>query len=438
MARAPTEATETTDGAAGPGGAMTSAAGEAWPIHGTADGAVAPPPDAAHDPAHASDAAVRRLELGLTAALGVPFTAGNAVDIHRNGRQIFPAMLDAIRGARKRIEFLTFVYWTGEVADRFVDALTERAQAGVEVLVILDSFGARSMQMELRERLVRAGVHVRWFRPLSSWRVWQISNRTHRKVLIVDGETGFTGGVGIAAEWEGDGDRPDNWRDTHFRIRGPAVAGLTGAFYEDWFEADGTLAPALALPPVTEPAGNVRAQVVSSPGTVRFGPVARLHRALLLLAERRIRIATPYFSITRDTLYLMREALERGVELEIMIPGPYIDKRVSELAVSHHLGPLIKAGAHILRFQPSMLHLKLMTVDGVLASIGSANFNARSRARDQEVVMTMLDPPLVAALDADFDNDTARCRRLDMRAWRRRSRLRRAVERVTRPIRSET
>ena len=182
-----------------------------------------------------------RYRRALEGVIGVPATEGNRVDVLRNGDEIFPAMLEAIGGAEHTVDLLTFVYWKGEVGRAFADALAERARVGVRVRVLLDGWGARTIERSLVALLEESGVAVRWFRPLGRLHLGQFNHRTHRKVMIVDERVGFTGGVGIADEWQGDARNADEWRDTHFRVRGPAVDGLRSAFLDNWLETDPTL-----------------------------------------------------------------------------------------------------------------------------------------------------------------------------------------------------
>lgn len=408
------------------------------------DASPAAPPRPRHPIPPRPDPGARRLALALESALGTPFSPGNRVDVLRNGDQIFPAMLDAIAAARRRIEFLTFVYWQGEIAERFAEALAARARDGVETLVVLDGFGARPMSSNLVTLMQDAGVQVRWFRPLPRLKLWQSDNRTHRKALIIDGRVGFTGGVGIAAEWEGNADGPDHWRDTHFRIRGPAVAGLRAAFYEDWMESGGDLGPLFTVAPTptrvrpgVDETGGTLAQVAPAGASVGLNSIARLHNALIRLARRRLRICTPYFSPDQTMADLLEAAAKRGVEVQVMMPGPIIDKRLSELAGAEHWERLMAAGVTLMRYQPTMLHAKLITIDGRLASIGSANFNQRSRLKDHEVAVNLLDAEMCALLDGHFDQDLELCEPVCPRRWGRRSMLRRALEAAASPLRSQ-
>ena len=369
-----------------------------------------------------------RIRLGLETVLGIPFAAGNEIEAYRNGDEIFPPMLEAISGAQRRVEFLTFVYWSGNIAERFVEALSDRARAGVEVMIMLDGVGALPMPGEYIERLRAAGCEVRWFRPIPRWRVWQTDNRTHRKILVCDGTVGFTGGVGIAEEWEGNAGRPEDWRDTHFRIRGPAVLGLRGAFYEDWMQRELSVAPAIESLADPGRPGNRDLQVVPASASVGRSAISSLNKALILLATKRLRIATAYFSPTRDTVERLLAAARRGVEIDLLIPGPHMDKRVSELAGSDAIGPLLNDGVRIWRYLPTMYHTKLITIDGELASLGSVNFNHRSVRKDDEIAVNVLDAGFTSLMDEHFEADLAESRQVTPGQWQRRGLLRRVRE----------
>lgn len=375
-----------------------------------------------------TNGAPRELRFGLETVLGIPFNSGNAIEAYRNGDEIFPPMLRAISRAERRIEFLTFIYWTGNIAEKFVEALSERARAGVEVLIMLDGFGALPMPGEFIERMRGAGCHIRWFRPIPRWRVWQTDNRTHRKILVCDGIVGFTGGVGIAEEWEGNAQRPEDWRDTHFCIRGPAVLGLRSAFYEDWMQSELSVAPAIETMVDPGRRGSLEVQVIPASASIGRSAISALHDALILLARRRLRIATAYFSPTPDTVSRLLAAARRGVEIEVLIPGPYQDKRVAELAGSDAIGPMLDDGVRIWRFMPTMYHTKVITLDGQLSCIGSANFNHRSVSKDDEISVNVLDADFTALMDRHLDEDLSRSEEIDPKAWRRRGTLRRLRE----------
>lgn len=374
----------------------------------------------------------RRIEadyrLAFEGLLGIPFTEGNRIDVLRNGCRIFPAMLEEIEKAAHSIEFLTFVYWTGDIADRFADALAARAKAGVEVKVLLDAFGAAEISRKLVTHMEDAGAEVRWFRPLATWKIWSSDNRTHRKVLVADGRVGFTGGVGIAEEWEGDARNEREWRETHFRIRGPAVHGLRAAFYGNWNEAGGSIAGALTTVAPLERAGDARIQVIRATAAIGWSDIASLLQTIIARAEKRLRFVTPYLAPDQATTRLLVEVAYRGVEMDIIIPGPYSDQRLSRLAGADQLELLLKAGVKIWRYQPTMIHAKIVTMDGIVACIGSANFNHRSMLKDDEIALVTDCGETVTTLDRHFEEDLERCERLDLEIWRSRGMLRRVKE----------
>jgi cardiolipin synthase len=370
----------------------------------------------------------------LEGLIGIPATDGNRVDVLRNGDEIFPAMLEAIEDATTSIDFLTFIYWTGQIAEDFAGALARRAAAGVRVRVLLDGVGARLMDRTLVDRMRDAGAEVEWFRPPVQWRVWEVEHRTHRKVLVCDEEVGFTGGVGIAEEWCGDARHPGEWRDTHFRVRGPAVDGLRGAFITNWLETGRALFDEDEFADV-EPAGDVCAQVVRGGAGVGWSDIAILLRALVQLATERLRITTAYFTPDKTFLRLLCEAAERGVHVQVLTPGPHADKRIVQLASEADYEALLDAGVEVWNYQPSMLHAKVITVDRAVACVGSSNVNSRSMARDDEVSMTLFDPGLTALLDEHFDADLERSERISESRWAHRSMPQKALETATRIMR---
>lgn len=361
---------------------------------------------------------------------GAPFFGGNRIEILKNGVEIFPAMLDDIRAARRSIKFLTFVYWTGDIAEKFAQALAERAKAGVDVKVLLDAFGARVMSKDLIALMEGAGVDLRWFRPLSNWRIWAADNRTHRKVLTIDGSVAFTGGVGIAEEWEGDARDETEWRDTHFRITGPAVHGLVASFLDNWTETGQSIADDLGQAQPLAPTGDADIMIVRSTAAIGWSDIATLMQTVVGLARSRLRIATPYFMPDSRTSSMLKSAADKGVAVEILIPGPFVDKRVSELAASDAFDALLSAGIKIWQYQPTMLHTKIITLDGRIACVGSANFNRRSMRKDDEVTLVVDHAETIAALDENFDQDLARSRLLDLGTWRKRGLARRSVEKL--------
>ena len=370
-----------------------------------------------------------RYRRALEGLLGVPATEGNQVDVLRNGDQIFPAIFEAIGTATSTIDFLTFVYWQGSVGRDLAELLAERAVAGVRVRVILDASGALSLDRALVDRMVAAGAQVEWFRPLNKARFWEANHRSHRKVLICDEDIAFTGGIGIADEWRGDARGPGEWRDTHFRIRGPAVDGLRAAFVQNWAETGRPLLDrGIDRFPVQPQAGDTVAQVVRGAAQTGWSDVATLVRSLLALAEERVRITTAYFVPDDATCAVLAATARRGVEVDVLLPGPHVDKRFVQLASQAQYDGLLDAGVRLWSYGVSMLHAKVITVDRTVASVGSANFTSRSLLLDDEVNVVVFDPAVVRILDDHFETDLDVSEPVDPQAWPDRSLAQRAME----------
>lgn len=345
----------------------------------------------------------------LEAFVGVTFLEGNSIQRLRNGVEIFPAMLEAIRLAERRIDFVTFVYWTGDIARQMATALAERARAGVSVRVLLDAVGAHSMDTGLVQQMEDSGVEVAWFRPVTRWKVWEIDHRTHRKILVVDDQVAFTGGVGIAAEWEGDARDLSEWRDSHFAVRGPAIDPLRSAFISDWRDAAGEMFRGDEIPARPAPAGDVALGVIDASAEIELNTAGRAFEAVVAVAEHRLWITTPYFNPSERLTQLLVEATERGVEVRLMIPGDHIDKRVSLIAAQEQARQLVEAGVALHRYQRTMLHLKQLVADESLAMFGSVNFNERSLFKDEEVATVAIDSGLNRLLADDFVDDLDAC-----------------------------
>jgi cardiolipin synthase len=396
----------------------------------------APPPVV--EAANGTMERIGRLRRALEGIIGVPATEGNAVDVLRNGDEIFPAMLDAIRSAENTIDLLTFVYWRGDIGTRFAKALAERARAGVRVRVLLDAWGAHPIERSSVTVMGEAGVRIHWFRPLARFQMNRTNHRTHRKVLIVDEAIGFTGGVGIADEWRGDARDEREWRDTHFRVRGPAVDGLRAAFLDNWIETEDELFESTVdrFPEQPQP-GSTIVQSVRGASESGCSDISTLFLTLLQLAQERVRIATAYFVPDTQLNERLCAAAERGVEVEILLPGPHADKRFVQLAGQSSYKRLLECGVKIWHFEPSMLHAKIMTVDGVVANIGSANLNARSTELDEEINLVAFDADLVRVLDAQFDEDLRRSKAIVPGRWEDRSLRQRVSERVAGLLRHE-
>jgi cardiolipin synthase len=378
---------------------------------------------------HCTTAYRERLELQM----GVPFTDGNLVRALNNGVEVFPAMLAAIAAAQRTIDFETYVYWRGEIAVRVAGALAERARAGVRVRVLLDAVGALPMDPELVRAMEGAGAEVRWFRPVATWRIGRTDNRTHRKLLICDGQVGFTGGIGIAEEWEGDARDPSEWRDMHIRIDGPAVGGLRAAFVENWNESGKWSWDECLQRPEPHP-GGVPVQIVRASATVEWTDIATLMHTLVRTAERELVLATAYFVPDEQMIRLLIDARERGVDVRLLLQGEHGDSPLSKLASLRRVETLLTAGLRVFRYNRTLLHTKCLTVDGVLSCIGSANCNHRSLSKDEECCAVILCPVLTGELNGHLAADLEHADEVDVEQMRRRGWWVRAQERIAESI----
>ncbi|WP_135468129.1 phospholipase D-like domain-containing protein [Crenalkalicoccus roseus] len=369
---------------------------------------------------HRHGAAEEAFRRQMSGVLSAAILEGNRVETLVNGDRIFPAMLGAIGAASDSINFETYVYWSGEIAGRFAEALAERARAGVAVRVLLDWQGSVPMDRDLLALMREAGADVRRFRRPRWYTLDRMNNRTHRKLLIVDGAVGFTGGVGIADKWLGDARHEGEWRENHYRITGPVVAQLQAAFIENWLEAVGRLpAEASQFPPLG-PVGDSPAHVMKS---APLGGSTAMHLMFMMAiaaAERHIRIGMPYFVPDDLSIRHLVAARARGVEVDVIVPGEHMDKEFVRRASRHFWGAMLEAGVRIHEYQPTMYHLKLLVVDEAWASVGSVNFDERSFRLNDEANLNVYDPAFVREQIALFEQDLARSRRITLEEWRNR------------------
>jgi cardiolipin synthase len=361
-----------------------------------------------------------QFKVSLTALFGSNAIPGNRVETLVNGNRIFPAMLQAIREARNTITFETYIYWRGEVANQFADALIQKAKEGVSVKVLLDWVGSLPMDENLTERMKAAGVEVVKFRPVSWTTVDRVNNRTHRKLLITDGRIGFTGGVGIGDEWNGDARTPEEWRDNHYRVEGPAVAEMQAAFAEHWLEATGELLMGDRYFPAIAPAGDREAQIVLS-STDQRNVMHLMLMTALAAAEKTIRLGTPYFVPDEVTRRQLLEARSRGVEIDIIVPGQNTDARLVQKASRHFWGELLEAGIRIHEFDQTMYHSKIVVVDEVWTSVGSTNIDERALRLNDEANVNFYDQRFAREQIELFDADLKRARPYTLARWHQRS-----------------
>ena len=359
-----------------------------------------------------------RHELGVL--LGPQFVAGNRTAVLRNGDEIFPAMLAAIRSARTSITFETYIYWSGDIGREFADALAERSRHGVKVHVLLDWVGSAKMDDQLLEGMVAAGVQIRKFHPPHWSHLGRLNNRTHRKLLVVDGRMAFTGGVGIAPLWTGHAQDPDHWRDTHFQVEGPVVAQMQAVFLDNWIKVTGVVLNGPDYFPELKPAGSALAQMFSSSPSGGSESMQLMYLLAITAASRSIDLSAAYFVPDDLTLHALVAAMKRGVKLRIVVPGEHIDSETVRSASRARWGPLLSSGAVIAEYQPTMFHCKVMIVDGLLVSVGSTNFDNRSFRLNDEATLNIFDADFAKEQTAIFETDLTRSRPITYAQWRER------------------
>ena len=323
--------------------------------------------------------------------LGPPLVDGNRVTGLLNGDQIFPAMLTAIQSATKTICFETYIYWSGTIGKVVSAALCERSRAGVKVHVLLDWLGSGKIDSSLLEDMKAAGVEVERYHPLRWYNLSRMNNRTHRKLLIVDGHIGFTGGVGIADEWTGSADSPEHWRDSHFRLEGPAVAQMQAAFMDNWIKTKSKVHHEQEYFPPLKPQGKSLAQVFKSSSREGSESARLMYLLSIAAAEKSILLANAYFVPDKLAIESLLAAAKRGVKIQIIVPGKHTDEKLVRRASRAQWGPLLQAGIEIFEYQPTMYHCKVMVVDGLWTSVGSTNFDSRSFRLNDEANLNVFD-----------------------------------------------
>ena len=376
-----------------------------------------------------------RREMGVM--LGPSIAGGNRVTALQNGVEIFPAMLEAIRSAQTSITFETYIYWSGEIGQAFSEALSERARAGIPVNVTVDWVGSARMDRSLLEEMQEAGVDVRRYRPLRWYNFRRLNYRTHRKLLVVDGRIGFTGGVGIADVWQGNAEDPDHWRETHFRVEGPVVAQFQAAFNDNWIKSTGELLNGTTYFPALTPAGGLDAHLfIASPA----GGSESMHLMYLLAiaaAKQSIDLAASYFVPDELAIQAFEAARKRGVRVRVLLPGPWIDTEAVRLASKGTWGRLLQAGVEIYVYQPTMLHTKMLIIDRELVSVGSTNFDPRSFRLNDEANLNVYDNAFATQMTGVFEGDLKSGMPYTYDMWKRRPLGEKLAEKLLRPIRSQ-
>ena len=351
---------------------------------------------------------------------GPAVLGSNRITALQNGAESFPAMLAAIRDARQSVDFETYVDWSGFVSREFAQALSERARAGIPVHVLVDAIGGAKMKDSVVEEMRDAGVQFQFFHPLHWWTLDRLNNRDHRKILVVDGKTGFTGGIGIADEWSGSARRPDHWRDMQFQVTGPAVAQMQAVFESNWIVTTGQALYGPAYFPALPPAGNASAQMVTSSPDDGSENMQLMYLLAISAANKSIDLEAAYFIPGPLIRKALKAALKRGVRVRIIVPGPHVDSSLVSAASQAQWGTMMQAGARIYRYQPSLFHCKMMIVDGYLTMVGSANFDNRSFRLNDEANLNVYDADFAAHMTQVFEQDLGRSRETTLQQWRNR------------------
>jgi cardiolipin synthase len=366
----------------------------------------------------------------MHALTGSALSEGNRIDILRNGVRFFPAMLAAIRAAKKTINIEFYIYWDGEIGRTFAEALAEKARAGVTINVVLDAVGSAPMSRELIDFLQRNGVNVEWYHPLRWYTLSRFNHRTHRKLLIVDGEIGFTGGFGIADDWLGDADSPDHWRETVVRVEGPVVTQMQFAFMDNWVKSRGELLTGLDYFPRIEARGPHKTQVLKSSPSEGSSAVKLLYIVSIVSAKKSIYIANAYFVPDHDTLRALEGAVRRGVDVRVIVPGEFTDVPIVRQASRWQYEKLLRRGIRIFEYQPTMMHAKTMVVDGIWTTVGSSNFDDRSFRLNDEVNVNIYAEDIASQMEQMFFEDLARSEEITRRRFLRRPYFDRVKEKM--------
>ncbi|HUR83207.1 MAG TPA: cardiolipin synthase [Thermoanaerobaculia bacterium] len=356
----------------------------------------------------------------MHALTGTAMSEHNKVEVLKNGVRIFPSMLSAIRGAKRTINLEFYIYWDGAIGRQFAEALAERARAGVKVNVVLDAVGSAQMSENLTDFLIRNGVQVEWYHPLRWYTLSRVNHRTHRKLLVADGEVGFCGGVGIADDWLGDADSKNHWRETVVRIEGPVVTQMQFAFLDNWVKSRGELLTGLDYFPQVPPRGTCIAQVVKSSPSEGSSTAKLLYIISIVSAKKSIYINSAYFVPDRDTTRALEGAVRRGVDVRIIVPGEFTDVPIVRHAGRLLYGGMLRRGIRIFEYQPTMMHAKTMVVDGVWTTIGSSNFDERSFRLNDEVNVNIYDEGIAAQMEQMFFEDLARSEEVTRGRWLKR------------------
>jgi cardiolipin synthase len=378
-----------------------------------------------------------QFEREMGTLLGPAILDGNTITALQNGEEIFPAMLKAIRAAQFTINFETYIYWSGRTGEEFAQALIERARAGVKVHLMLDWLGSEKMAPELLTQMKDAGIQVERYHALHWYSLGKLNNRTHRKVVIVDGKIGFTGGVGIADEWTGHAQDPDHWRDMHFAVEGPVVAQFQSAFLDNWIKATGRVLSGDTYFPALAPAGELKMHMFMSSPAGGSESMRLMYLMAITAAVQSIDIEAAYF--IPDTLMSLEliKARARGVRIRILLPDKHIDSETVKIASKRAWGQLLQSGVEIHEYEPTMLHCKMLIFDHYMVSVGSTNFDMRSFELNDEASLNIYNAKFAQRMTDIFEEDLKSSTPYDFKRWQQRPWLEKIAEVILIPIKSQ-
>jgi cardiolipin synthase len=378
-----------------------------------------------------------QFEREMGTLLGPAILSGNQITALQNGDEIFPAMLKAIREAKTTIDFETYIYWAGQTGAQFALALVERSRAGVKVHLMLDWLGSEKMAPQLLSQMVDAGVEIERYHAPHWYSLGELNNRTHRKVLIIDGKVGFTGGVGIADEWTGHAQDPDHWRDIHFQIEGPVVAQFQAAFLDNWIKTTGRVLNGETYFPLLPPVGGLKMHMFMSSPEGGSESMRLMYLMAITAAEQSIDIEAAYFIPDELMSRELIKAQSRGVRIRILLPDKHIDSETVRIATKRAWGPLLKSGVEIHEYDLTMLHCKMLIFDHYMVSVGSTNFDMRSFELNDEASLNVYDAGFAQRMTEVFEADLKASTPYDYQQWQHRPWLEKIAEIVVIPIRSQ-
>lgn len=373
----------------------------------------------------------------VSALLGPPFIEGNHVKVLTNGDNIFPAMLSAIHRAKKTITFETFIYWADSIGEEFADALSERARAGVKVHVLLDWLGSVKMEQKQLDKMIKAGVEIeRYHKPHWS-HLPRLNNRTHRKLLIIDGKLGFTGGVGIADQWRGNAQNPNEWRDTHFKVSGPVVGQMQAVFMDNWIKAQGKVLHGQEYFPALKQTGSMPAQMFSSSPSGGSDSMELMYLMAITAAQDSIFLSSAYFVPDELSTKALIAAAKRGVKIQIITPGKHIDTDLVRNASRAGWGGMLKANIQIAEYAPTMYHCKILIIDSLFVSVGSTNFDNRSFRLNDEANLNIMDRDFAIEQMNIFESDWSKSHLVTHKEWLHRPLSEKLLEKASLLLKSQ-